>query len=165
MSKSTIEGGPTELHQACYVQDLNSVALLLEGGADPHVLDPEFGSDAAGWLDQGVFDGNGPGTEIAKLLMEHGVDVDASRCVVFALPGLLESLLEAEPAIANDRPLLHDAVYLDRPACIDVLLRAGASPTKTFRSLDDADYHISALALAEQLGRPLPPQPDRAPAG
>ena len=153
----TNDGGSTALHHACYVQHVEIVALLLERGADPHLRDSSFGSDAVGWLDQSVFDGNGTGTAIAESLIARGVDVDASRCVVFDLPDRLAALLAAEPTLVAERPLLHDAIYLDRPACIDVLLRAGASADATFPELDDADYHTTPRAFAERLGRPLPP--------
>ena len=145
--------GATALHYACYDQQAAIVDVLLRHGADPTTPDPHFGADAVGWLDQSVFDGRGPGTQVARRLIESGCAVDASRAVVFDLPDLLGDLVAADPALLTERPLLHDALYLDRPVCVRVLLHAGADPSATFPGLDDEDYHVPASTFAAQLGR------------
>ena len=147
------EHGATALHYACYDQRLDLVERLLHHGADPSIADPHFGADAVGWLDQSVFDGRGAGTAIAQRLRGAGCEIDASRAVVFDLPDVLDAAVEAEPTLISARPLLHDALYLDRPRCVRVLLAHGADPAATYPHLDDEDYHVPAATFAAQLGR------------
>ena len=113
--RSSLPEYRAEVVEAVRKGDLNELRRLLEAGADPNQVDPEFRNPALAWaahLDQ---------LGAARLLVEKGADID-------------------RPSPGGHRAI-HSAAYFAHPAVLDFLLEKGANVTMA----NDAGERVSRI--------------------
>jgi|GEM_PF-6459937 len=154
--------GFTALHYACHAGDVAKVKLLLEHRADAlaRTVVGSTPQDCASCEVRPEHEtSNARYVEVIRLLQRAGVAADLWSCIATGDVMNVASLLKADPKLASGktfqgRPLLHEAVTLDRREIAKLLLDAGCDPNTRSQSEFIGSNGGTALLDAAFWGRP-----------